>query len=160
MYTVGHSNRSLEELIRLLRKCSIKVVVDVRRFPTSKMCPHFEREALRGELSKRGIEYVWLGESLGGFRRGGYEKYMETEEFVRGMEELLSVLESGKRAAILCKERLWFKCHRRFISDVLVGLGYRVIHLIDEEKSYVHKRSRRPPPQLESRRVVENALGL
>lgn len=160
MYTVGHSTRSLEELIGLLKKYGIEVVVDVRRFPTSKMYPHFRREVLQRELTKEGIEYVWLGESLGGFREGGYERYMETEEFARGMEELLDVLESGKGVAILCRERLWFKCHRRFLSDVLTGLGYRVIHLIDKERSYVHRRSRKPPPRLESRRVSESALGV
>jgi len=153
VYTVGHSTRSLRELLEILDRYGVKVVIDVRRFPTSKRYPHFRRESLERELSARGIEYVWLGRDLGGFRRGGYESYMETEEFARGVERLLNLLERGKRVAILCRERLWFKCHRRFISDVLVGLGYRVIHIILKEWTYVHKSSRKPPPSLERRRI-------
>ncbi len=147
VYTVGHSNRSLDDFLKLLEKYKIDVIVDVRRFPSSKKYPHFKKEELKKTLEEHGFSYSWLGDKLGGFRPGGYEAYMETEDFKKGFQELLKIIREesarGKRVAIMCRERLWFKCHRRFISDVLVWLGYRVIHVIDEEKTYVHKKSRK-----------------
>ena len=143
-YTIGHSSRSLEEFIKLLREYSIGVVVDVRRFPTSSRFPHFSREVLERELAIRGLKYYWLGGKLGGFRKGGYLKYMRTKEFKEGIEELLAVidgsLKEGVDVAIMCSERLWFKCHRRFLADELVSRGVRVLHIIDSGKVYEHKR--------------------
>ncbi len=139
VYTVGHSNRELGEFLRLLRDYSIKVVVDVRRFPTSRRFPHFNREALAETLAREGISYVWLGDLLGGFRKGGYERYMETADFEKGLARLLEVLRREKGVAIMCRERLWFKCHRRFIADRLVEMGYVVIHIIDPGRTYRHK---------------------
>lgn len=139
VYTIGHSNRELGEFLRLLRDYSIRMVVDVRRFPTSRRFPHFNREILAEALAREGISYVWLGDLLGGFRKGGYERYMETADFERGLARLLEVLGREKGVAIMCRERLWFKCHRRFIADRLVERGYRVVHIIGPGKTYVHK---------------------
>ncbi len=141
IYTLGHSNRELNELINLLKKYNIKLLIDVRRFPTSKRYPHFNRENLGKVLNKYGIAYVWLGSKLGGFRSGGYKAYMNTEEFREGLRNLLSLINNLKEghAAIMCRERLWFKCHRRFIADELVKLGYKVIHIIDDKRVYTHR---------------------
>jgi len=142
VYTIGHSNRTLEEFLSLLAKYSIKTLVDVRRFPSSRKYPHFNKGSLAEELKKLGIKYVWLGELLGGFRKGGYEKYMETEDYRRGIERLVRLMEEASPIAVMCKERLWFKCHRRFIADTLVRLGYTVVHIIDEKREYRHKSRR------------------
>jgi len=141
VYTVGHSNRGLEELINLLKRYGIRVIIDIRRFPTSRKYPHFNRENLSRSLEGVGIKYFWLGNELGGFREGGYEKYMASNEWLRGYEHLLKLLEEFKdtNIALMCSERLWFKCHRRFISDALVRDGFKVIHIIDAERVYVHK---------------------
>ncbi|HDD33784.1 MAG: DUF488 domain-containing protein [Thermoprotei archaeon] len=147
VYTVGHSTRSLEELIKLLKAYGVGILVDVRRFPTSSICPHFKAENLEKALKRRGIRYVWLGDKLGGFRKGGYAKYMETEDFRRGLEELVEVIEEGEArgvgVAIMCSEKLWFKCHRRFIADALAEKGIKVLHIIDEGRLSEHKRKRR-----------------
>ena len=139
IYTVGHSTRSLEGLVKLLKKHGIDLVVDVRRFPTSSKYPDFKREKLSKVLEEKGIQYVWLGELLGGYREGGYEAYMKTDGYKRGLEKLLRIIRGFKRPAIMCSEKLWFRCHRRFISDSLVKLGFEVIHIIDEEHSYRHR---------------------
>ncbi|MCP8313093.1 MAG: DUF488 domain-containing protein [archaeon] len=137
IYTLGHSTRSLEELIGLLEKHKIETLIDVRRFPTSKRYPHFNKDFLIHELSKSYINYIWL-ERLGGFRRGGYKKYLKSEDFKKGIEELLDIAKKG-RVAIMCAEALWFRCHRRYISNELVKLGHKVIHIIDEKRVYEHK---------------------
>ncbi|MCP8316596.1 MAG: DUF488 domain-containing protein [archaeon] len=137
IHTLGHSTRSLEELIGLLEKHKIETLIDVRRFPTSKRYPHFNKDFLIHELSKSCINYIWL-ERLGGFRRGGYKKYLESEDFKKGIEELLDIAKKG-RVAIMCAEILWFRCHRRYISNELVKLGHKVIHIIDEKRVYEHK---------------------
>ncbi len=139
IYTVGHSNRELEEFINLLRKYSIETVIDVRRFPSSRKYPWFNKENLERSLLENGIGYRWLGDLLGGYRSGGYRSYMDTESYKKGIQELISTA-SGKKVAIMCSEKLWFKCHRRFISDTLVEMGYKVIHIIETDKTYTHKQ--------------------
>ena len=140
MYTVGHSNRTIDEFLRLLRKYDIKIVVDVRRFPTSSKYPHFSLENLRKILKSEGIRYIWLGDKLGGYRSGGYLKYMKCNIFKRGLEELIRIIETCKvNLAIMCSEKFWFKCHRRFIANELVRRGYKVIHIVNSERTKVHK---------------------
>lgn len=141
VYTIGHSNRGLGEFVEILCKYRIQVIIDVRRFPVSTKYPWFNREVLEDKLKCEDIEYVWLGDLLGGYRKGGYEKYMDTESFKMGIKNLLSII-TNKNSAILCSEKLWFKCHRRFISDVLKGLGFNIVHIIDKDKVYLHKRAR------------------
>lgn len=137
VWTIGTSNRSADEFVSLLKKLGVEVAVDVRRFPTSRF-EWFRKEELRRALNEAGIDYVHL-EGLGGYRRGGYEKYVRTREFEESFGELLRLVESGRRVAIFCSERLFFKCHRRFIADELARRGITVIHVIDEERMLVHK---------------------
>lgn len=142
VYTVGHGNRSLEELLRLLERYSVQTVVDVRRWPKSSKYPHFNAEELSRALERAGVEYVWLGEELGGYREGGYERHMETDEFRRGLRRLEELAERGA-VAVLCAERLWFRCHRRFIADALVRDGFRVVHIVEEGRVYEHRGKQR-----------------
>jgi len=144
LFTVGHSTRSLEEFVRLLAWYRVELVADVRRFPTSSKYPHFSKETLSRELEARGIGYVWLGNLLGGYRRGGYRAYMETKGFACGVEKLLQ-LASRRKTALMCSERLWFKCHRRHIADHLTSLGHTVTHIIDRKRVYTHKRREKEP---------------
>ena len=130
IWTIGHSNRSLETFLNLLNEHEIQVLADVRRFPTSKL-EHFKREALEKWLPKQGIEYVWLGEELGGYRRGGYKKHMRTELFREAIKKLLEIART-KRTCIMCMEVNPKYCHRRFISAHLERKGVRVIHIINK----------------------------
>ena len=127
IYTIGYGGRSLRKFLEILKDNGISMVVDVRRFPTSKN-PDFKRENLEASLREAGVGYMYLGDLLGGFRRGGYERYMESEEYRVGIEQLLKVMEEGM-AVIMCKEKNVGGCHRRFISKTLVDLGVEVIHL-------------------------------
>ena len=90
VYTIGHSTRSLEEFVRVLKHYRIDILVDTRHFPRSRHNPQFNKELLEKELPKHKIEYAWL-EVLGGFRKGGYKKYAGTEEFRRGIDELIKI---------------------------------------------------------------------
>lgn len=134
IFTIGHSNRSLEEFLKPLKDHQIEIIVDVRRFPTSKF-EHFKKEGLEENLNINGIEYLHLPQ-LGGFR-GGYLKYTESQGFKEGLKKLMD-LATQKQVAIMCSERLWFRCHRRFIADELTRKGMKVIHLINGRK-YEHK---------------------
>jgi uncharacterized protein (DUF488 family) len=130
IFTLGTSNRSVEELARLLRANRIEMVVDVRSFPTSKF-PHFKREALSQSLAEAGLGYFYLGKELGGYRKGGYEAYMQTHDYLRGMD-LLERMAARCRCAILCAERLPWRCHRRFIGHSLEERGWKIVHIIEE----------------------------
>ncbi len=139
VYTIGHSNRTIQEFTELLKIYNIEQIIDVRRFPTSKKYPWFAKQNLEKELANNGIRYIWLGDLLGGYRKEGYQKYMTTENYKRGIEHIVST--SGRyRTAILCSEKLWFRCHRRYISDTLTEKGFQVIHIIDDSRVYKHRK--------------------
>lgn len=142
IYTIGHSTRSLEELVEALRAHNIKTLVDIRAFPMSRRHPHFNREHLGRELPKAGIEYVWKKE-LGGRRSKqmdspntalrndsfrNYADYMLTPQFAAAASE---VRQLGKRGptAIMCAERMWFQCHRMLVSDYFTAHGDDVEHI-------------------------------
>lgn len=127
IYTIGYGGRKIEEFVEVLRKHGITMVIDVRRFPKSKD-PLFSKESLEIFLGENGIKYVFFGENLGGFVKGGYEKYMETQSFKEGIKILLSVVK-GEVAVLMCREKNVKYCHRRFISKYLKNLGVEVIHI-------------------------------
>ncbi len=128
IYSIGHSNRDINEFIRLLKKFGIQVVIDVRRFPTSKFS-FYKKENLSNILKKEGIEYVHL-ENLGGYR-GGYEKWMLSNEWRNAYNELKKIA-TKKRVAIMCAEKFPFRCHRRYITRKLAQENWKVIHIIND----------------------------
>lgn len=136
LWTVGTSNRSLEEFLGLLEAYPIEVIADVRRFPTSKH-KHFKQENLEAHLTQKGIVYHHVTE-LGGYRKGGYREYMKTAEFEKGLR-YVEQLASSKRVAIMCAELLFSQCHRQFIADALKQRGHTVLHIIDEKRSDEHR---------------------
>ena len=138
IYSIGHSTHPIENFIQLLQGKGIQCLVDVRRFPTSKKHPQFTREKLSESLEQVNIEYMWLGEQLGGFRTGGYEAYMRTEAYKTGIEQLKN-FGSKRLTAFMCAELLFFRCHRRFIAENLTQEGWKVFHIMDFGKLYEHK---------------------
>jgi uncharacterized protein (DUF488 family) len=143
LYTVGHSTRSLEELVETLQAHSIETLVDIRAFPMSRRLPQFNREALEKSLPAAGIRYVWI-KGLGGYRKKSredsphiglrnasfrnYADYMLTPEFENAMAQLIALAE-GSRTAYICAERVYFRCHRMLVSDWLVAHGHEVLHI-------------------------------
>lgn len=138
VYTVGTSTRSPEELLALLRQHGIRAVVDVRRFPSSRRHPHFNRAALAAWLGEAGVTYRYLGGELGGYRPGGYESFARTKTFQEGISKL-AALALKEPAAILCSERFPWRCHRRFIAQHLAASGWEVRHILDEKRVYIAK---------------------
>ena len=142
-FTIGHSTRTLDELIDALRTHQVQSLIDIRAFPASRRLPHFNREALEKALPAEGIRYVWMKE-LGGYRKKSltvspnvalrnpsfrnYADYMLTPEFERAADALLERGEHS-RTAYMCAERMWFHCHRMLVSDWFVAHGHRVLHI-------------------------------
>jgi uncharacterized protein (DUF488 family) len=153
LYTIGHSTRSLEELVAALKAHGIETLVDIRAFPMSRRLPHFNRESLESELARQGIRYVWM-KSLGGYRKTtqkdsphtalrnasfrNYADYTLTPEFEQAMGELLRFAEQS-RTAYMCAERVYFRCHRMIVSDWLVAHGHEVRHIDAEGPARPHK---------------------
>ncbi|MDI6708893.1 MAG: DUF488 domain-containing protein [Candidatus Thermoplasmatota archaeon] len=129
IYSIGHSNRSLEEFVAILKSYKIELLVDIRRFPTSKF-KQFKKENLAEALNMAGIEYKHL-EELGGYR-GGYEDYMQSQKWEEGYE-YLKKLSSKKLAAFMCAEKFPFRCHRRWIARKLNLEGWEVVHILNEK---------------------------
>jgi len=142
-YTVGHSTRSWDELIEVLQAHGIQTLVDIRSFPMSRRLPHFNRESIEASLGKVGIRYLWM-KGLGGRRRKiredsphwalrspsfrHYADYMLTQEFEDSIAELVA-LGNHSRTAVMCAERVFFRCHRMLVADWLVAHGHEVLHL-------------------------------
>ena len=135
IYTIGHSNRSIDEFIQLLKQYEIKCIVDVRRFPTSKF-EEYKKENLEAILNRNGIKYFHLA-NLGGFR-GGYEKWMLSKEWKETYQKLKEIA-SNCIVAILCAEKLPFKCHRRYIARALKKDGWEVLHIISQDRVWKEK---------------------
>jgi uncharacterized protein (DUF488 family) len=151
IWTIGHSTRSIDDFLGVLNAYEIEVLADVRRFPGSRRLPQFSERALAAALNSRGIAYQWF-QALGGRRRPdpssintgwrhpafrAYADHVLTEEFAEGLFELMMIA-PGARTAVMCAEVLWWRCHRRIISDVLTSLGFDVIHIRDAEHADLH----------------------
>lgn len=134
IYTVGTSNRSIQEFLEVLTTFGIQRVVDVRRFPISRF-DHFTRENVSLELEQAGLEYDFFGDSLGGYRSGGYRGYMETDTFQDALSEVEELGEK-ERLVILCAEKLPWRCHRRFIGTALQEREWKVIHILEKDKTW------------------------
>ena len=144
LFTIGHSTRTLEDFVGLLKREGVAHLVDVRAFPTSARYPHFNQKNLAESLDAAGIHYTHFP-ALGGRRKvrrdshntlwrnagfRGYADYMETREFAEALDDLL-VLAARERTAIMCAEAVPWRCHRSLISDAVVGRGAEVFHILD-----------------------------
>jgi uncharacterized protein (DUF488 family) len=152
VWSVGHSTRPLPEFLAVLVKYEIELIADVRRYPGSRSQPQYQQPALESALETNGVSYLWLP-GLGGRRRPvsdaqntgwqnpafrGYADHINTEEFAAGLFELL-LPAHGLRTAVMCAEILWWRCHRRLIADVLVSLGFSVVHILDSNTAQSHR---------------------
>lgn len=137
IFTIGHSTRNLDELIALLRRHEVSALIDVRHFPNSRRNPQFNKKNLEIKLPESYIQYHWIGE-LGGFREGGYKKYMDSKEFNLGLNKLLEIAKD-RTTAIICAELLWFRSHRASIASLLTKNGWHVVHIFDEGRTQIHK---------------------
>jgi len=138
IYTVGTSLRDLSEFIQLLKSYSIDTIIDVRRFPTSKL-KHFKKENLGKALRAENIAYFYLGRDLGGYRSEGYQAFVENPIFKQALS-MVERLALG-RAAIMCAEKFAWRCHRRYIGLELEKRGWQVVHIIDEKRAWKPKES-------------------
>lgn len=137
IFTLGTDRRSEEDFVEILLAHDIGTVVDVRRVPKSKIAV-FTRANLEGLLKSEEIGYYYLGEELGGLRKGGYAEYIHTDAFRSGIDKLES-LAADRLAVIICAERFPWKCHRKWISRELHKRGWLVEHIIEKGKVWVPK---------------------
>jgi uncharacterized protein (DUF488 family) len=147
LYSIGHSNRQLDDFLAVLTDAAIECVVDVRTFPRSRTNPQFNIEDLPDSLAAAGMRYEYLPD-LGGRRRKSrdipqevngfwkvtafhnYADHAMSEAFQSSFETLLRLSE-GQRCAMMCSEVLWWRCHRRIITDYAIAAGRDVLHLFD-----------------------------
>lgn len=152
LWTIGHSTRTWPEFLDPLREHGIEVLVDVRRFPSSRRAPWANGDALVGATHASGLEYTHLAE-LGGFRRPrpgsrntgwrsegfrGYADHMETRAFRVALEALLGTA-VDRRVAVMCAEAVPWRCHRSLLSDALLARGVRVVHILGPGKAQDHR---------------------
>jgi uncharacterized protein (DUF488 family) len=153
LFTIGHSTHPIEPFLDLLRMHRIALLADVRSFPSSRRWPQFNQAELAASLEGARIEYRWM-KSLGGRRHGArpdsphsawtlpafraYADHMESEEFATALRDL-SALAMRLRSVVMCSEGLWWRCHRRIISDNLVVRGWQVEHILPDGRLSPHQ---------------------
>jgi len=167
IFTIGHSTHSLEEFLSLLNQHRIKALVDIRRFPGSRKFPQFNQDELSSTLQKAGIEYHWL-EVLGGRRSKkkdsstvnlglhnpgfrNYADYMLTEEFQSGIACMMEIAKD-KRTSLMCAEGLFWRCHRRLVSDFLHANGLTIQHIMPSGELRPHSLT--PGAVVENERIT------
>ncbi|HVO91370.1 MAG TPA: DUF488 domain-containing protein [Terriglobales bacterium] len=146
IHTIGHSTRTIEVFIALLRAHDIELLIDVRRWPASKRHPHFNREPLAAASNGAGIDYLWRGD-LGGFRKPAvdspntawqvgafraYADFMLTPDFAVVMDELEPLAER-RRIALMCAEAVPWQCHRQLLADAFLVRDWMVQHIFDQD---------------------------
>jgi uncharacterized protein (DUF488 family) len=155
LFTIGHSTHPIETFLGLLTAHRIALLVDVRSYPSSRRWPHFNQMELQRSLEEAGIAYRW-SPSLGGRRHSkrtdsphsawehpafrAYADYADTTEFEGALNELMRTAREV-RTAIMCSEGLWWRCHRRIISDHLTMHGWEVTHAMPDGKLTTHALS-------------------
>ena len=159
LLTFGHGTASPDEIVALLRNAGVEQVVDVRRFPGSRRDPGLGKDAMTTWLPEAGIDYLWEPR-LGGRRRipagqddrvdgwwrvaafRAYAAHMRTDEFRDGLDVLMERMDRAQ-TAVMCSESLWWRCHRRLVSDAVLLLhGRPVNHLGHDGRLTEHV----PPP--------------
>jgi uncharacterized protein (DUF488 family) len=162
--TVGHSTRSLEQLVELLRAHSVDVLVDIRTIPRSRKNPQFNREELEKRLPLYNLRFEHCG-LLGGLRMPhpdsrnlgwrnasfrGYADYMQSAEFEKALESLVGLARS-RRVAVMCAEGNPYRCHRSLLADALTVRGITVRHISSAKSASLHRLT--PFARVEGTRV-------
>jgi uncharacterized protein (DUF488 family) len=153
--TIGHSTRTIEDFIDLLKAHGVQLVVDIRTVPRSRRNPQFNEDTLAASLKESGIDYVRLKE-LGGLRRPrkdsqntgwrnpsfrGFADYMQTQDFEAGINELIR-LARDRTVAIMCAEALPWRCHRSLVADALLVRGIKVEHIMSLKNRIEHSMTK------------------
>jgi uncharacterized protein (DUF488 family) len=169
--TIGHSNRSAEEFLSLLKAHAVELIADIRSVPRSRHNPQFNRDVLPETLVAAGIRYLHIPE-LGGLRHPqkgsvngawrnasfrGYADYMQTAAFEVGLAELLQAARP-RGAVIMCAEAVPWRCHRSLVADALFARGVPVGHITNSTAPTSHQ----PPPfaRIEGQMVTYPATSL
>ncbi len=147
-FTIGHSNRAIEAFVELLRGAGIELLADIRKLPGSRSNPQFDGTALCAVLEAHQIAYEHIA-ALGGLRGRtpdvasdtnalwsnrsfhNYADYALTPPFRAGLAHLLAK-GRRRRCAIMCSEAVWWRCHRRIVTDYLIANGESVFHIMDQ----------------------------
>jgi uncharacterized protein (DUF488 family) len=155
IYTIGHSTRSAEEFLELLKLHSIELLIDVRTIPRSGRNPQFNTNALADSLANAGIGYLHMPE-LGGLRKPrkdsinlawknpgfrGYADYMQTAQFEKGLTRAIQ-LSNKQTVTLMCAEAFYAKCHRMLLSDALVAHEVEVVHIVSKTQTQSHVLTR------------------
>ena len=152
VFTIGHSTRTIDEFVELLKTCGINLLVDVRTVPRSRYNPQFNKETLPNTLKTYNIKYIHMPD-IGGLRRPkhdsinlawknmgfrGYADYMQTKEFTDNLLKIIALARENK-LGLMCAEALPWRCHRSLISDTLIVRHIKVEHIISAKSCLNHQ---------------------
>jgi uncharacterized protein (DUF488 family) len=171
LYTIGHSTRTLDELVAALHSFGIRLLVDVRTIPRSRHTPQFNQALLARALPAHGVAYRHLP-ALGGWRKPrpgsanagwrnasfrGFADYMQTPEFAAGLAALRALAAERGPAAVMCAEAVPWRCHRSLIADALAAGGDEVLHIMGPSTAQPHALT--PFARVDGARITYPAAG-
>lgn len=152
IFTIGHSTRSVDDVVAMLREHEVTTLVDIRTIPRSRFNPQFNQDSLPADLAQSGINYACMGD-LGGLRKPrkgspnsgwrnasfhGYADYMGTEGFTHALDHLIELAQESN-LAIMCAEAVPWRCHRSLVGDALSVRGIEVIDIMGLGKVKPHR---------------------
>jgi len=152
VFTIGHSTRSIDEFIELLRSNGVKHLIDIRTIPKSRRNPQFNTDSLAASLRRAGIDYTHM-KALGGLRHArkdsenlgwrnesfrGYADYMQTPEFSTAIDDVIR-LARQKPAALMCAEAVPWRCHRSLVADALLVRGFDALEIVSSAPPKAHQ---------------------
>jgi uncharacterized protein (DUF488 family) len=148
LFTIGYGNRSLDQLIALLQANQVAQLIDVRSAPYSRFKPEFSRDALQAALQRHAIDYLFMGDTLGGqpdcpdcytHGKADYDKIRSQSFYQNGIDHLHSLLRSTRRLALMCSEGRPEQCHRsKLIGETLNALGISICHIDEDNQPRSH----------------------
>ncbi|MBY5956899.1 DUF488 domain-containing protein [Membranicola marinus] len=165
IYTIGHSTRSIENFIAILKNYEISQLVDIRTIPKSRRNPQYGQENLKESLEVEGIQYIHM-KDLGGLRPStgesvnkgwknqsfrNYADYMQTDEFVSAVNELKELCRA-ETTAMMCAEAVPWRCHRRLVGDALIVRGEKVWDIFDLNN--VREHTMTPFAEVEGKKII------
>jgi uncharacterized protein (DUF488 family) len=148
LFTIGYGNRSLEQFIAVLQANHVAQLIDIRTAPYSRFKPEFSREALQATLQRHGLDYLFMGDTLGGQPdcqdcytdgKADYDKIRSQTFYQNGIDHLRALLASARRLALMCSEGRPEQCHRsKLIGETLIALGIPICHIDEDNQPRSH----------------------
>lgn len=143
VYSLGHSNIDSNQFINILKDLEVKYLMDVRSNPNSCYIKDYDKDKFEKILARNKIRYTYCGYKVGGRQKIDFKKYVNTHEYNSAIKSITRIIDRGK-SAIMCSEKDYKNCHRKYVSQTLLNNGYTVIQIKVDKNMNLSKKEQVP----------------